>query len=270
MLPLLLCAVQHNRSYPTYVIHTCLAPRPSPQTCIVSKISSRDPQPLTLRVGASLPGPRASLSPRCRTRSIDPICSPFDPPPGLRHDTMAAPSTKAEKEKAAYTEKMAYYLNKVNPIPALPEYTGPYKVGTVDVEISVADLKAPSSAPPSAADIHTVLFRIYYPARPESRGKRITWLPAPQRSHVSAYTKFLGFGPLSSEIISYVGLHLRPSMSLLMLRPVTDFFLDTSTIPQYLSTKTPHSSSPTTYRTSDGPPWSSPTGSAAPETHTPT
>lgn len=115
---------------------------------------------------------------------------------------MAPASTNAER--AAYTDKMAYYLNKVNPVPTLPEYTGPYKVGTVDVEIPVADLNAPSDTPAHAADIHTVLFRIFYPARPESKGKSITWLPAPQRSHVSAYTKFLGFGSVASEIISYV------------------------------------------------------------------
>ncbi|CAN8095478.1 unnamed protein product [Discula destructiva] len=119
---------------------------------------------------------------------------------------MAAPPTKAEK--AAYTERMAYYLNKVNPIPVLPEYTGPYKVGTIDVEIPVANLKAPSEAPANATDIHTVLFRVYYPAQPDSKGKRITWLPAPQRSHVSAYTKFLGFGPVSSEIISFLPRHV--------------------------------------------------------------
>lgn len=113
---------------------------------------------------------------------------------------MAPLSTKAEK--AAYTERMAYYLNKVNPVPILPEYTGPYKVGTVDVELPVSSLNAPSAAPSNAADIHTVQFRIFYPAQPDSKGKRITWLPAPQRSHVSAYTKFLGFGSLTSEILS--------------------------------------------------------------------
>lgn len=113
---------------------------------------------------------------------------------------MASPTTKAEK--AAYTEKMAYYLNKINPVPALPEYTGPYKVGTIDVEIPVSDLNAPSEAPANAADIHTILYRVFYPAQPDSKGKRITWLPAPQRSHVSAYTKFLGFGSFASEVIS--------------------------------------------------------------------
>lgn len=115
---------------------------------------------------------------------------------------MSSPTGKPAKERAGYTERMSYYLNKVNPVPVLPEYTGPYKVGTVDVELPVSALNAPSEAPPNAADIHTVLFRIFYPAQPDSKGKRITWLPAPQRSQVAAYSKFLGFGSVASELIS--------------------------------------------------------------------
>lgn len=122
---------------------------------------------------------------------------------------MTPPTTKAEK--AAYSERMSYYLNKINPVPTLPEYTGPYKVGTADVEIPIADLHAPSAAPPNAADILTVQFRIFYPAQPDSKGKRITWLPAPQRSHVTAYTKFLGFGAFTSELLSYVDFPVCPA-----------------------------------------------------------
>ncbi len=48
----------------------------------------------------------------------------------------------------------------------------------------------------------TIQFRIYYPALPESKGKRITWLPAPQRLHVSGYTQFLGIGPLMGSVLS--------------------------------------------------------------------
>lgn len=119
---------------------------------------------------------------------------------------MAPPSTKVEK--AAYMEKLGQYLNKVNPVPTLPEYTGPYKVGTTDVEIPVSDLHAPSSAPSNAADIPTVQFRIFYPAQPDSNSKRISWLPTPQRSHISAYTKFLGFGSFASELLSFFPRHL--------------------------------------------------------------
>lgn len=97
---------------------------------------------------------------------------------------------------------MASYFKKVNPIPTLPEYTGPYKVGTVDVELPVSDLNSPSDVPSNARDIPTVQFRVFYPAQPDSKGKRISWLPAPQRSQISAYTKFLGIGSVAAEIIS--------------------------------------------------------------------
>lgn len=96
------------------------------------------------------------------------------------------------------------YLSRLSPIPSFPEYTGPYKVGTVDVEIPVSELDAPSPAPDTAADLHTVQFRIFYPAQPDSKGKRISWLPAPQRLHVSAYTQFLGIGPMVASVLSWV------------------------------------------------------------------
>lgn len=167
-----------------------------------------------------------------------------------------APSSTTSAERAAYTEKMSYYLNKVNPVPTLPEYTGPYRVGTVDVEIPVADLEAPSKTPAQAGDIHTVLFRIYYPAQADSKGKRITWLPAPQRHHVSAYTKFLGFGSVASEILSYVNTlpdrifsrHILTSSS----HPA--FFRDMFITLRFPFTRTLPSSSPTTSPTVDGPP----------------
>lgn len=97
---------------------------------------------------------------------------------------------------------MASYFKKVNPIPTLPEYTGPYQVGTVDVELPASDLTSPSDVPSSARDIPTVQFRVFYPAQPDSKGKRISWLPSPQRSQISAYTKFLGIGSVAAEIIS--------------------------------------------------------------------
>lgn len=97
---------------------------------------------------------------------------------------------------------MAPLVSRLSPVPALPQYTGPYKVGTVDVELPVSELASPSPAPDGAADIHTVLFRIFYPAVPESRGKRPSWLPAPQRLHVAAYAQFLGLGPTLASILS--------------------------------------------------------------------
>jgi platelet-activating factor acetylhydrolase len=94
------------------------------------------------------------------------------------------------------------FLSRLNPIPRVPEYTGPYKVGTVDVEIPAFELDSPAPVPDNAVDIETVQFRIFYPCEPSATGKRITWLPAPQRDHLSAYIKFLGVGPLIAEAAS--------------------------------------------------------------------
>ncbi|KAI0124310.1 platelet-activating factor acetylhydrolase, isoform II-domain-containing protein [Xylariales sp. AK1849] len=101
----------------------------------------------------------------------------------------------------------ASYFSKLNPIPGFAEYTGPYKVGTVDVEIPVDELESPAPAPEEVG-IETVQFRIFYPAQADSKGKRITWLPAPQRHHLSAYIKFLGVGSIVAEAVSFLPRHL--------------------------------------------------------------
>ena len=93
------------------------------------------------------------------------------------------------------------YLRRLNPIPGFPDYTGPYKVGTIDVELPVSQLDSPSPAPEGSID--TVQFRIFYPCQVESNtSEPITWLPNPQREHVSAYARFLGAGSRAAEAIS--------------------------------------------------------------------
>ncbi|ENH68780.1 Platelet-activating factor acetylhydrolase [Fusarium oxysporum f. sp. cubense race 1] len=100
------------------------------------------------------------------------------------------------------------YLSRLSPIPSFPEYTGPYKVGTVDVEIPISELEAPSAVPEGVDKIHTVQYRMFYPAVPESHEKHISWLPNPQRQHLVAYTKFLGIGPMLAEFLSFLPRHL--------------------------------------------------------------
>ena len=98
--------------------------------------------------------------------------------------------------------RMSSLLSKLNPIPRLPEFTGPYKVGTVDIEIPICELASPAPAPDNATEIETIQFRVFYPCDSSATGKRITWLPAPQRDYLSAYIKFLGVGALLAEAAS--------------------------------------------------------------------
>ncbi|KAK4458351.1 platelet-activating factor acetylhydrolase, isoform II-domain-containing protein [Cladorrhinum samala] len=106
--------------------------------------------------------------------------------------------------------KMTSFASSLNPVPTFPEYTGPYKVGTVDIEIPVSQLDPDSQSPrpDGSADVHTILCRIFYPAVPESRPKRITWLPNPQRLQVGAYAQFLGVPSTAANIISFLPRYL--------------------------------------------------------------
>lgn len=93
------------------------------------------------------------------------------------------------------------FLNKLNPTPAFPAYTGPYKVGSVDVEVPTSDLENPSAdAPPS--DVPTVAFRIFYPCRQDSEQKTVRWIPSPQREYISAYARFLGANSAFAGVFS--------------------------------------------------------------------
>lgn len=102
----------------------------------------------------------------------------------------------------ASAQKLRSYLARLSPIPSFPEYSGPYQVGSIDVEIPVSQLDSPSPAPDGTAHIHTVLFRIFYPAAPDSKGSPISWLPAPQRLYVASYTQFLGITPKLASLLS--------------------------------------------------------------------
>lgn len=83
------------------------------------------------------------------------------------------------------------FLSHLNPAPSFPSYTGPYAVGTTDVEIPAAELPSPSSTPVPA--LSTVSFRIFYPCEvPPKPAKPVYWLPDPQHDYLGAYVRFLG------------------------------------------------------------------------------
>ncbi|KAI9714603.1 MAG: hypothetical protein M1812_006408 [Candelaria pacifica] len=98
---------------------------------------------------------------------------------------------------------MTSYFSHLNPVPSFPAYTGPYKVGSVDVEISTSDLRSPVTAPdPSISTVH---FRIFYPCdTPLKQHERpVRWIPHPQRENMGAYARFLGAGSVFADVISY-------------------------------------------------------------------
>jgi platelet-activating factor acetylhydrolase len=87
------------------------------------------------------------------------------------------------------------------PTPTLPAYTGPYSVGSFDIEVPSADL-LPSSA---TSDLipETVACRVFYPAEKEkSHTRPIYWIQDPQRGIVTAYGQFLGARPALANIFS--------------------------------------------------------------------
>ncbi|KAM7198048.1 phospholipase A2 [Naviculisporaceae sp. PSN 640] len=103
---------------------------------------------------------------------------------------------------------MTSWFTQLNPVPSFPAYTGPYKVGTIDVELPSAVFNSTSPAPEGADDIHTVLFRVYYPATSDSDSSPITWLPAPQRLHLNFYSQFLGLRPWTANLFSFIPRYL--------------------------------------------------------------
>ena len=96
---------------------------------------------------------------------------------------------------------MAHILSRLNPVPSFPSYTGPYSVGTQDVEIPVAELNSTVQSPDPK--ISTISFRIFYPCEPSAKShKHIYWIPEPQRGYVTAYSRFLGASPKLAAFIS--------------------------------------------------------------------
>ena len=93
------------------------------------------------------------------------------------------------------------FLKSINPTPSFPAHTGPYKVGSVDIEIPASELDNPAtSAPP--ADLPTVAFRVFYPCKQESDQKAVRWIPSPQREYIGAYAKFLGANSAFAGVFS--------------------------------------------------------------------
>jgi platelet-activating factor acetylhydrolase len=88
---------------------------------------------------------------------------------------------------------------------ALPSYSGPYSVGSMEIEVPVRDPRSFSHSPrpQKTSQIKTVLFSLYYPCHSVPRqahfvaghrkSSRPTWLPHPRFEVGKSYARFAGF-----------------------------------------------------------------------------
>jgi len=91
-------------------------------------------------------------------------------------------------------------ISFLNPVPALPPYPGPFKVGSVEYEIPVSEISTDGPLPDPR--ITTVKFRLFYPTTATASTKQsIPWLPTPQRQWTEAYASFIGAGPGLSSLL---------------------------------------------------------------------
>lgn len=85
---------------------------------------------------------------------------------------------------------------------SLAAYTGPYAVGTVDVEIPTSNLPIVCREPKRS--VPTISCKLFYPAeKPSKQTRPVRWLPQPQISVLAAYARFLGRGQYTANLVAY-------------------------------------------------------------------
>ncbi|KAH0368126.1 hypothetical protein KCU65_g4128, partial [Aureobasidium melanogenum] len=91
------------------------------------------------------------------------------------------------------------------PVRSLPAYSGPYSVGTMEIEVPVQNPRTFTNITRKGnhvLQLKTVLLTIYYPASPpqKKRPSRQLWLGRPRISMAKGYGQFAGVGPLGVPI----------------------------------------------------------------------
>lgn len=91
------------------------------------------------------------------------------------------------------------------PVRSLPAYSGPYSVGTMEIEVPVEKPRTFSNITRKGnhlLQLKTVLMTIYYPASPpqKKRPSRQLWLGRPRMSMAEGYGHFSTLGPLGVPI----------------------------------------------------------------------
>jgi len=89
-------------------------------------------------------------------------------------------------------------------LPYFPAYSGPYAVGSIDVEVASKDIRPSSQLSNSIPE--TVACRVFYPAEQPTKKphpRPVYWIQDPQKEIVSAYGRFLGASPRLATVFSY-------------------------------------------------------------------
>lgn len=90
-------------------------------------------------------------------------------------------------------------------VPKFPDFSGPYKVGTIDFEIPIDELQSTSSSPlENDSKIKTVQYRMFYPCDPNTDKEFANWLPKPQRAYLAGYCRLLNFKNNTADYLSYI------------------------------------------------------------------
>ena len=94
------------------------------------------------------------------------------------------------------------FLHALSPVPSFAAYTGPYTVGTREIEVPAPELSLP---PPPDSFISTINCRIFYPCEGEKNKskKPVYWLPEPQDEYFRAYARFLHASPWLASLLRY-------------------------------------------------------------------
>ena len=102
---------------------------------------------------------------------------------------------------------MSNILRHLNPTPQFPPYSGPYQVGTTDIEISASSLPQTVEKPDSAPS--TIAFRLFYPSQQSAApSKPVRWISKPQYDQLASVWRFLGIGSTLSSWLAYALPHL--------------------------------------------------------------
>ena len=159
------------------------------------------------------------------------------------------------------------FFSRLSPIPSFPPYSGPYSVGTQDVEIPVSELSSPVSAPDP--QVSTISFRLFYPCESEKRAKSVYWLPEPQGEYLRAYYRFMQASPWLASLLRYYN-SCHPIQIQSRADPIAaiSHYLDSYTTPRYPLLEMRNLYNPPPRMMDDGRSWSFRMDLEEPETHT--